>query len=96
MISQRITLKFSSTFYSRPLPATDYERTFHVGLLFIISDCNGAGKSTVSFTILPELLKLKEVINADEIARGLSPFQLKTVSIEAGKIMLRRVQDLIS
>lgn len=64
--------------------------------LFIISGCNGAGKTTASFTILPELLQVKEFVNADEIARGLSPFQPETVSIEAGKIMLRRLQGLLS
>lgn len=64
--------------------------------LFIISGCNGAGKTTASFTILPELLQVKEFVNADEIARGLSPFQPETVSIEAGRIMLRRLQELLS
>ena len=64
--------------------------------LFIISGCNGAGKTTASFTILPELLKIKEFVNADEIARGLSPFQPEKVSIEAGKIMLRRLKKLLS
>ena len=63
--------------------------------LFIISGCNGAGKTTASFTILPELLHVKEFVNADEIARGLSPFQPETVSIKAGKIMLRRLQELL-
>lgn len=63
--------------------------------LFIISGCNGAGKTTASFTILPELLQIKEFVNADEIARGLSPFQPEKVSIEAGKIMLRRLQELL-
>ena len=52
--------------------------------LFIISGCNGAGKTTASFNILPDLLNCKEFVNADEIARGLSPFQPKQVSIEAG------------
>ncbi len=64
--------------------------------LFIIAGCNGAGKTTASFTILPELLKVKEFVNADEIARGLSPFQPETVAIEAGKIMLRRIDELIA
>jgi predicted ABC-type ATPase len=64
--------------------------------LFIISGCNGAGKTTASFTILPELLYVKEFVNADEIARGLSPFQPEKVSIEAGKIMLRRLQELLA
>lgn len=63
--------------------------------LFIISNCNGAGKTTASFTVLPELLQVKEFVNADEIARGLSPFQPEKVSIEAGRIMLRRLQELL-
>ena len=64
--------------------------------LYIISGCNGAGKTTASFTVLPELLQVKEFVNADEIARGLSPFQPEKVSIQAGKIMLRRLQELLS
>lgn len=63
--------------------------------IFIISGCNGAGKTTASYTVLPELLEVREFVNADEIARGLSPFQPEKVSIEAGKIMLRRIDDLI-
>jgi predicted ABC-type ATPase len=63
--------------------------------LFIIAGCNGAGKTTASFTVLPELLNIKEFVNADEIARGLSPFQPEKVSIEAGKIMLKRIDELI-
>ena len=63
--------------------------------LFIIAGCNGAGKTTASFTVLPELLKIKEFVNADEIAKGLSPFQPETVAIEAGKIMLKRIKELI-
>ena len=44
--------------------------------LYIISGCNGAGKTTASYTVLPEILDCKEFVNADEIARGLSPFNL--------------------
>jgi predicted ABC-type ATPase len=43
--------------------------------LYIISGCNGAGKTTASFTILPEILDCKEVVNADEIEKGLSHFK---------------------
>lgn len=64
--------------------------------LFIISGCNGAGKTTASFTFLPELLNIKEFVNADEIARGISPFQPDKVAIEAGKIMLKRIRDLVN
>jgi len=64
--------------------------------LFIISGCNGAGKTTSSFTILPEILNCKEFVNADEIAKGLSPFQPDKVSIESGRIMLNRINELLS
>jgi predicted ABC-type ATPase len=64
--------------------------------LFIIGGCNGAGKTTASFNILPELLNCKEFVNADEIARGLSPFQPENVSIEAGRLMLKRIDELLT
>jgi predicted ABC-type ATPase len=63
--------------------------------LYIIAGCNGAGKTTASFTILPELLDCKEFINADEIARGLSPFQPEKVAIQSGRIMLHRLNELL-
>jgi len=64
--------------------------------IYIIAGCNGAGKTTASFTILPEILDCKEFVNADEIAKGLSPFQPETVSFEAGRIMLNRINELLS
>lgn len=63
--------------------------------LFIIAGCNGAGKTTASFTILPEIIDCKEFVNADEIAKGLSPFQPEKVSFEAGRIMLKRISELL-
>lgn len=64
--------------------------------LYIIAGCNGAGKTTASFTILPEILDCKEFVNADEIAKGLSPFQPEKVSFEAGRIMLNRINELLA
>ncbi len=64
--------------------------------LYIIAGCNGAGKTTASFTILPEILDCKEFVNADEIAKGLSPFQPEKVSLEAGRIMLKRINELLA
>jgi predicted ABC-type ATPase len=64
--------------------------------LYIIAGCNGAGKTTASFTILPEILDCKEFVNADEIAKGLSPFQPEKASFEAGRIMLNRINELLS
>jgi len=58
--------------------------------LYIIAGCNGAGKTTASFTVLPEMLDCEEFINADEIARGLSPFNPDKAAIEAGMHMLSK------
>jgi predicted ABC-type ATPase len=63
--------------------------------LYIIAGCNGAGKTTASYTILPEMLNCKEFVNADSIAAGLSPFNPESVAIEAGRIMLGRINTLL-
>lgn len=57
---------------------------------------NGAGKTTAAYTLLPEILNVWEFVNADEIARGLSPFQPDSVAFEAGRIMLQRIDFLIN
>lgn len=64
--------------------------------IYIIAGCNGAGKTTASYTILPEILNCKEFVNADEIAKGLSPFQPEKVAFESGRIMLERIDVLLS
>ena len=51
--------------------------------LYIIAGCNGAGKTTASFTILPEMLKCREFVNSDEIAKGLSPFNADSIALIA-------------
>jgi predicted ABC-type ATPase len=63
--------------------------------VYIIAGCNGAGKTTASFTILPEILDCKEFVNADNIAAGLSPFNPESVAIEAGRLMLSRIHELM-
>ncbi len=63
--------------------------------LYIIAGCNGAGKTTASNTILPELFDCREFVNADNIARGISPFNVEKVAFEAGRIMLSRIDELI-
>lgn len=63
--------------------------------LYIIAGCNGAGKTTASFTVLPEMLNCYEFINADEIARGLSPFNPDRAAIEAGRLMLIKIDELL-
>jgi predicted ABC-type ATPase len=63
--------------------------------LYIIAGCNGAGKTTASLTILPEILDCREFVNADLIAYGLSPLNVKSVAMEAGRLMLRRIKELL-
>ena len=64
--------------------------------LYIISGCNGAGKTTASFTVLPEMLNCDEFINADEIAHELSPFNPDKAAIDAGRQMLSKIDRSIS
>lgn len=64
--------------------------------LYIISGCNGAGKTTASYSVLPTLLDCKQFVNADEIAKGLSPFCPESVAIQAGKLMLLRIEELLT
>lgn len=63
--------------------------------LYIIAGCNGAGKTTASFTVLPEMLDCREFVNADEIAAGLSPFNPEGVAIQAGRLMIDRIIHLL-
>jgi predicted ABC-type ATPase len=63
--------------------------------LYIIAGCNGAGKTTASFTVLPEMLNCEDFVNADEIARGLSPLKPENAAIEAGRIMLQKIDNFI-
>ncbi len=64
--------------------------------LYIIAGCNGAGKTTASLTVLPEVLACEEFVNADEIAKGLSPFHPEDMAIEAGRLMLKRIDTLLA
>lgn len=64
--------------------------------LYIIAGCNGAGKTTASMTVLPEVLHCREFVNADEIAKGLSPFRPEEVAVQAGRLMLERIDRLLT
>lgn len=63
--------------------------------LFIIGGPNGAGKTTSAMVLLPDILKYSEYVNADAIAHGLSPFQPEKVAIQAGRLMLERINLLL-
>lgn len=63
--------------------------------MYVIAGCNGAGKTTAAYNLLPDTLNCREFVNADEIAKGISPFQPEMATYEAGKIMLGRINNLI-
>jgi predicted ABC-type ATPase len=63
--------------------------------VYIISGANGSGKTTTAKQILPYFLNVYEYLNADEIAAGLSPFRPESVAIQAGKLMLKRLNYFV-
>lgn len=62
--------------------------------LIVIAGPNGAGKSTIAPSLLQAQLKVTEFVNADTIAKGLSAFAPETTAIQAGKVMLQRIDEL--
>jgi predicted ABC-type ATPase len=62
--------------------------------LYIIGGANGSGKTTVSLATLSTILGVFEYVNADAIAVGLSPFNPESTAIQAGRLMLERLQAL--
>ena len=62
--------------------------------LYIISGCNGAGKTTASYTLLPEMLECSQFVNSDEFAKGLAPFSPEKASIQASRLMLLKIRYL--
>ncbi len=64
--------------------------------LYVISGCNGAGKTTASYALLPEMLGCSQFVNSDEFAKSLSPFSPDAASIQASKLMLLKMNYLFS
>ncbi len=60
--------------------------------IYVIAGCNGAGKTTFAREFLPKEVKCLRFLNADEIARGLSPFQPSASALKAGRLLLEEVQ----
>jgi predicted ABC-type ATPase len=63
--------------------------------LIVLAGPNGAGKSTLAPHLLRDALGIREFVNADTIAAGLAGYSPEAVALEAGKIMLQRVQELL-
>lgn len=62
-------------------------------VLYIISGANGSGKSTLAEVLLKE--KHLEFLNADEIAKEISPNNINKVPITAGKEYFKRLNEYL-
>lgn len=61
--------------------------------VYIVAGPNGSGKTTFAIEFLPEYARCEHFINADLIARGLSPFSPSTAAITAGKLVLEQIHQ---
>jgi predicted ABC-type ATPase len=63
--------------------------------IVIIGGPKGAGKTTAAPFVVPQELGIREFVNADEIARGLSPFNSEGAAVAAGRLMIERMKTLV-
>jgi predicted ABC-type ATPase len=63
-------------------------------VVFVLAGPNGAGKSTAAPLLIHEMAGIERYINADAIARGLSPFDPKMSAVAAGRVMLLHMDEL--
>ena len=60
---------------------------------YIVAGSNGAGKTTFATEFLPRYADCVNFINADLIARGLSPFDPDVALARAGRLVLERIEE---
>jgi predicted ABC-type ATPase len=63
--------------------------------LYVIAGPNGVGKTTFADRYLPQTIRELEFVNADLIARGLSPYDPDSAAMEAGRTALTRIRQLV-
>jgi predicted ABC-type ATPase len=63
--------------------------------IVVLAGPNGAGKTTAASVLLPHELEILEFVNADEIARGLSPYNAEGASVAAARLMIARMRELV-
>lgn len=61
----------------------------------MIAGPNGAGKTTMARALMQDSSGLYEYINADEIAKGLSPQHPEHMALAASKLMIKRLKELL-
>ena len=62
-------------------------------ILYIIAGSNGSGKTTLASELLPT--KNLKFLNADEVAKEICPEHIESVKIQAGKIVLEKLDKLL-
>jgi len=62
---------------------------------FVVAGPNGAGKTTFAESYLPNEAGCFNFINADLIAAGISPLRPELAGLEAGRILLRKMDEFV-
>jgi predicted ABC-type ATPase len=65
----------------------------HSPNLIVVAGPNGAGKTTFALRFLPEIARCRNFVNADLIARGISPLNVDAAAIQAGRLFLSRIRE---
>ena len=63
--------------------------------IYVIAGCNGAGKTTFAREFLPKEVKCLRFLNADELARGLSPLKPSAGAVQAARLLLKQVNECL-
>jgi predicted ABC-type ATPase len=63
--------------------------------IFILGGPNGAGKTTAARVLLPQKLPIDAFVNADEIVRRISPDNVDSAALLAGRLMIARMRELV-
>ncbi len=64
--------------------------------MYIIAGCNGSGKTTASYSLLPEIFGQFDFVNSDEFAKSLSPFDPAAASVAASRLMLIKTNYMLA
>ena len=64
-------------------------------ICYIVAGPNGAGKTTFALQYLPKIVSCNNFINADEIAKGVSPLNFEAGLLQASKIFLQSLNQKI-
>ncbi len=75
---------------------TREEKPLSKNEIYILAGPNGAGKTTFANSFIPSTPTIQQFVNADLIAYGLSPFAPEKEAIQAGKLMLKQIDKLVT